>query len=838
MPAPAITRSSALRLTSTALLAAFGVQPVFAEGQSVTTHFDIPAQSLNQALLAFGRQSGWQLLYSTELVENLRSRPLKGEHSPEEGLKILLGDAPLEAVSTGSRAITLKPAKKALPPSGAAASDPRTSLPKVKVTGKADYGAHDPYSKAYAVINSSTANKTDTPIIETPMSIQVVPRAVMDDQQAISLKDSLQNVSGVQWSPVEGSLYESFVLRGFDGNASLARNGVRETNVATETANLQQVEVLKGPAAMLYGRIEPGGLVNRVTKQPLFIPYYSLQQQAGSFDNYRTTADATGPINGELAYRFNLAYQNTGSFRDFVNNERIFLAPTLTWRPSNQTELGLSFEYQHDNGRWDDGIPAAGNRPANTPISRYLGDPISNDKQDRELIDFHWSHQFNEDWQVNQRFVASLTHYDQFNVFPWSLLPDNTMNLGLWNAHTNRDVYSQNINLVGHFDSWGAKHTLLTGFDFYIFDQTGTIANPTTGPLADSTALQNLYNPIYGRFDPEPLRALPVNSWYSNAQEWYGVYLQDQIKLWDKLQFLLGGRYDWATMGSNSSPISAADAQTQTNRTAIQANKFSPRFGILYQPWQWMSIYGNYTESLGANNGRDITNTPLKPQEGRQFEIGAKNEFFDGRLTSTVAFFDIVKTNIQANSGLSPAQALAGFSSTIGEARSRGIEWDLAGQLTDNWSLIANYAWTDTRITRDGGQVLYDSAWNQVGFSPEGFVGNRLPLAPTHSANLWIKYEFTDEIFRGLSLGTGARIASQRQGNPANDFQLPGYVTWNAMVAYKHKVGGSTLTAQLNAYNILDHRYYAGTDQFDGAQRFNIIPAAPVNFMGSLRLEY
>ena len=811
------------------LLALTGV----ASADEAASHYRIPAQSLDSSLLRLAADSDLEILFTADQLHGKTSTPLDGTMTPRQALDQLLKGSGYTYHFVDNHTVTLDKAlvenKKAEP----------TVLKTVKVSADSIRDVTDDYNNtSYTRTNTTTATKTDTPIMQTPMSIQVVPRAVMDDQQVISLKDALQNVSGVQWSPVEGNLYENFVLRGFDANSSTLRNGIRESSFSAETANIAHIEVLKGPSAMLYGRVEPGGIINRVTKDPLFTPYYSVQQQFGSFSNYRNTVDATGPISSEVAYRFNMAYQNNKSYRDFVGNERIFLAPSVTWKPSTQTELGLTLEYQYDNGRWDDGIPALGNRPANVPISRYLGDPISNDKQERELIDFHWSHQFNKDWKINQRFVTSLATYDQFNIFPWSLNSDNTMNLGLWNSHAERNTYSQNINLVDNIEGWGAKHTILTGFDFYTFDAPGAVGNPTTGPLADGTALQNLYNPIYGQFNATVLHGLPANSYGTNNQTWYGIYLQDQIQLWEKLHFLLGGRYDWATIGTSYGLASASEASVAANNTAINADKFSPRFGILYQPWSWMSVYGNYTESLGANNGRNLNNTPLKPQEGRGFEAGIKNEFLDGRISSTLAYFDINKTNIQAASA-DPVLALQGYSTAIGQARSRGLEYDFAGKMTDNWSFIANYAWTNTRILKDGGQYLYDSAWNTIGFNSNGYTGNRLPLAPLHSANLWLKYEFTDSIMKGFSIGSGTRIASQSQGDPANDFQLPGYVTWNAMAAYKHKLqGGATVSAQINAYNLLDKRYYFGTDQVDGAQRFNIIPAAPVNVMGSIRLEY
>jgi len=312
--------------------------------------YHISSGTLSHALTQFASSSGILLSADAKLTDGKNCAGLNGEYTAEEAFEKLLAGSGLTHIFTDRNTVTLKIQKK----------DNRIqtntqSLPTVKVLGKTVYDLTNPYNTAYNRPNASTATKTDTPIMETPMSIQVVPRAVMDDQQVISIKDALQNVSGVQWSPVEGNLYENFILRGFDANSSTARNGIREEAFSAETANLDRIEVLKGPAAMLYGRVEPGGLINRVTKQALFTPYYSVQQQAGSFENYRTTLDATAPINSQLAYRFNLAYQNNNSYRDFVGNERIFLAPSLTWKPTDRTELGLTLEYQKDNGRWDDG---------------------------------------------------------------------------------------------------------------------------------------------------------------------------------------------------------------------------------------------------------------------------------------------------------------------------------------------------------------------------------------------------------------------------------------------------------------------------------------------------
>lgn len=787
-----------LRITILALLA----NPVYADKQAHT--FNIPPQPLGQALQTLAEQSGSQMLYAEHSTAGKTSPPLKGTFSTDKAAQLLLADSGLAANVADNGTVTVKPSQ--------ANKTSINTLAQMNVVDKYVYDATDPYNKNYAVPNSTTATKTDTPIMETPVSIQVIPRKVMDDQQTISVGDALKNVSGVQ--PGAYTFYDNFMIRGFEAGQTTYRNGLRQYTVTNlETANLNQVEVLKGPASILFGRVEPGGLVNLVTKRALETPYYSVQQQFGSYSLFRTTVDATGPIlkDNSLLYRMNIAYKDNKTFRDFSRQEHIFIAPSLTWRPTDKFETNLDIEYQND--KWvedgsDNGIPALGNRPAPIPISRYLGDGHFNKEnpntQEKVLLDFDWSYKFNDDWKLKNRFQYTDIQYHQSILWSDGLNDDNvTINRGLWHTPIHRIGYTTNLDLTGKFDTGFAHHDVLVGFDL---NRHNTKAGGGFSDYDPAVTSIDIYNPVYG-LDLSSI--IDTKNYYQNIQDnWYGLYFQDQITLWDKLHILGGGRQDWAEDGSGISSISHEDILMTNTRNSF----FSPRVGILYQPWRWLSVYGNYVESFGNSNGRSSTGKPFSPETAKQYEAGIKTEFFDGRLNSTVAFYNLTKNNILTQDPDNPL-----FSIAIGKARSRGVEFDITGQVTENISLIGSYAYTDTKILQDN----------------SGNEGNKLAAVPLNSGSLWGKYEFTTGAMRGLDFGTGVYVRSQRQGDNANTFQLPGYARWDASVGYGFNYGKSKITTQLNVYNLLDKTYYDHS-----SNRGNIRAGDPLTLLGSVRIEF
>ena len=760
-------------------------------------HFDIPAQPLADAINAFISSSDWQVGYPAELAKNCLSSNLNGNYTPQQALHILLQGTGLNYRMTGENKATLEKVAVSEPQSA-------TTMPAVTVTGKAVYDSTDPYNPDYNRTSASTATKTDTPIMETPFSVQIVPKQVLQDQQAIRLKDALKNVSGVMPGGEQGRSDE-FIIRGFRNN-TIYRNGVlspmltqRIGNNRRETANLESVEVLKGPGSILYGRAEPGGIMNVVTKQPLANPYYSLQQQFGSFDFYRTTLDATGPITNDdtLLYRFNLAYQDSKSFREFVGDERVFVAPVLRWNIDPRTQVTFEFEYLKDDFSLEPGIPNIGNRPAPLPRERNLSEPYTKRSNEFMLASVNWSHEFNDNWTLRHRFSYENLESQQTGVFFLSnVAPNGTINRRFFVDNFPSQRYFNNVDLTGKFETFGLKHTLLLGGDYFRADDLIT-------QIGVAAPAINIYNPVHS-----PLPPLPAPTFGDKTTAWYGLFLQDQIELPFNFHVLAGLRYDNATVDNNL-----------LNRTVSDDDRVSPRGGLLWRPLHWLSLYGSYTENFGPSNSEFRTDGKiLPPQTAQQWETGVKTEFWDGRLSATLAYFDLTKQNLPVFDPLNPLVPKA-----AGEAESRGLEFDLSGEILPGWRIIGAYSYLPfAKITND-----VDATGGP------GNTGKRLVLDPRNFGSLWNTYEFQTGDLQGLKLGAGVTAVGQRQGDTANTYQLPGYATVNLMTSYSMSINSAKLTAQLNVDNLLDKHYFASSNT--GNQIFF---GAPRTFMGSIRMEY
>jgi iron complex outermembrane receptor protein len=782
-----------------------------------TIQFSIPAQSLSSALTRFSAETRLQVLYEGDVADKLQASALNGAYTPEQALEKLLGGTGLKYRYSNDKTITLEA------PSSQNQSNALT-LKTMTVVGKAGYDDNDPYNPSYNRANASTATKTDTPIMETPLNIQVLPKAVLDDQQAIKLDKAVKLVSGVTTGQGTGGLSDQITIRGFF-NYNYFRNGMRiDTDGGADgtraMANVQSIEVLKGPAAMLYGQVEPGGMVNVVTKKPLDTAYYSLQQQFGSFDFYRTSIDATGPVadNKDLLYRMNVSYENSGSFRELVDYEKVFVAPVLQWNISPQTQVMLEMEYRHENNDYDvhsrpliiDGRTADGTwinpRLADIPRERNLMERNPNPVEDK-FIGLNVSHKFNDDWAITEQLGIDLLDRERTAMLPQALRADQrTLDRQLLTSDFfTRNNYYTMTNLTGHFDTWGLKHTLLIGGDFYRQDRNSVGYSSTVRSPID------IYNPVHTGLPPTN-PATRASQSFKNTTDFYGVYAQDQIKLPYNVHVLGGLRYQ-----------NVEQYDEIAKRVGQKADDVTPQVGLLWQPMKWLSLYGNYVENFGATNGTGQGGTFLPPQTAQQWEVGFKTAFFDDRLSSTIAYYNLTKQNMPTTD---PANPL--FSIATGEAQSRGVEADVRGEILPGWNAIATYAYTETEVLKENNPNLIQP-------------GDRLRGIPDHTSTVWTTYDFQKDYLRGFKVGAGVELYSSRKATfNRQQFDFAGYGVVDLLASYTRKVAKTNVTLQLNVNNLLDKEY-----THDGF----ILSSAPTNqvratwgtprtLMGSVKVEF
>ncbi|AFY33148.1 TonB-dependent siderophore receptor [Calothrix sp. PCC 7507] len=681
------------------------------------------------------------------------------------------------------------------PPREGEESKPDESIELV-VTGEQD---------GYRVPNATVGTRTDTPILDIPQSIQVIPQQVLKDQQIIRVDDALRNVSGVvgNFAPFGNS--EALTLRGFVSdsytNLAVVRDGFRtyDNSSVQETANLERIEVLKGPASVLYGQNDPGGLINLVTKQPLSSPFYSFQVQAGSFGLVRPSFDFSGPLSkdGSVLYRLNAAYQREDGFRSFeTNTERYFAAPVLKWNLSDRTNLSFSLEYIKNQSPYDPGLIALGTGVINSPSDRVFNEPDDYIRTTSLNIGYNLEHKFSDNWTLRNAFRYADQDYQILATIPISFDESTGILNRIYAArqYLSQD-YSLQTNVVGKFTTGFIKHTLLAGADLAWFTNEDVYSNPD---FFNPTPL-DVFNPVYKNLPrPDLTKNAPPGTFDVNINR-VGGFVQDQLALGDDLILLLSLRFD------------GIDYRNTFESTSRYDSAWSPRVGFVYKPTDTVSVYASYARSFTLNFGQDINGDFLPPQTAEGLEVGVKAELFDKKLLATLAYFDITKQNVATADPVIPFVSVA-----TGEQRSRGLELDISGQILPGWNVIGFYAYTEAEVTQD----------NDIP------VGNRLPGAPQHSAGMWTTYEFPSGGLKGLGLGIGVNYVSNRFGDLQNSYEVGDYFLTNAAIFYKRdqwRIG-------LNFKNLFDAEYISSVG---GSSRITgIAPGSPFSVVGSISVEF
>ncbi|MEA5505971.1 TonB-dependent receptor [Halotia wernerae UHCC 0503] len=659
----------------------------------------------------------------------------------------------------------------------------------------------------YRVPNASTATRTDTPLRDIPQTIQVVPEKVIRDQKVTRLRDALLNVGGViQYGGFAGTS-DQIGIRGFSGGGLFggnilvdgfkdARGGIRET------ANVERIEVLKGPASVLYGGVEPGGVINLVTKQPLKDPYYNAELSLGSFYTFRPSIDFSGPLNPDraLSYRLNAVYENSDGFRDFNQNvQRFFVSPTLRWELGEATNLTFQFDYLNDERPFDRGFLAFGEGILDIPLERFLGEPDDVRRVEEIGLSYRLEHNFNDNWKIRNAFrYASSDDFD-YRAEPLSL--NETTGILSRNFRSNDDyqeTYTLQTDLVGKFATGSINHTLLFGVDLARATSGGTQKRLPAG----LTPSINVFNPVYNVIPRPGLEELTVvvrdNQ---DTSDGLGIFLQDQIALTDNFKLVVGGRLDIVDQNSKSFLDGSESNQYDT--------AFTPRLGIVYQPIEPISLYANYSQSFQPNFATRTDGSFLEPERGTQYEVGVKGEFLDGRLAATLAAYHITKSNIATTDPNDSESSIP-----IGEQRNQGIELNVAGEISPGWNVIASYSYIDAEITENN----------------DGLAGNRPPNVPFNTASLWTTYELQSGDLQGLGFGVGLFYIGDRQGDTENTYIIPSYLRTDVAIYYQR----DNWRAGINIQNLFNEKYFLGAN----FGRVAVEPGAPLTVIGSFSVTF
>lgn len=593
------------------------------------------------------------------------------------------------------------------------------------------------------------------------------------------------------------------IIRGFSQDG-VFRNGYRDGDRFTVTSpieTLEQVEVLKGPASVLFGQVEPGGIINIVTKQPLSEPYYKLAFEAGNYGFYQPNIDFSGPLNADKTalYRFIAGYRHSDSFVDFVNTDQVTISPSIALKLGDRTNLNLYYEYlSFYADPYTTSVPllSDGSFPSQDFYANY---PSQIFDYTNHRFGYTLNHEFSDNWQIRNGFSVLQSRTDRLDTLYTEVVDDRFLTgFEVYDTEYTTDTYSGQIDLLGKFKTGSVPHQLLLGFDFnrLVGNYRGDI---NTGGLPDLDIL----NPNYDVSSPA------VKQWfkfYSPTQS-YGIYIQDQIAIGDKLKLLVGGRYDWVTYEFET--LNYGLLGNTTDDPSQSDSAFSPRIGLVYQPSDTVSLYASYSRSFRQTTGFNRDSEAFKPTRGTQYEAGIKADFLDGRLSTTLAAYQIKKTNVTTTG---PNNTL--FSIQTGEQRSRGIELDIAGEILLGLKAIASYAYTNAEVIEDNPTK----------------VGNPLANVPENQASLWTTYEIQTGDLRGLGFGLGLFYVGERQGDLDNSFQLEDYFRTDAALYYRR----DGFKAAINIRNLFDTDYISASD---GGRTF-LQRGAPFTITGSIGWEF
>ena len=745
------------------------------EQQSAQFTFALAAKPLPQALSDFSRVTGISVIYTDEAPYGLSAPAVSGQMSATQALQRLLANSGFTFRQIDARTLALEP----VPTDGA------LNLGATTISGVGQ--TED--STSYQPPPTSSVMRSRALLLETPQTVNVVPAQVLRDQTPRNLDDALANISGITQANTLASTQDAVMLRGFgdNRNGSIMRDGMPVVQGRALNSTAERVEVLKGPSSLLYGIQDPGGVVNIVSKKPQLTQATSLTVRGSTFGDGKNGSggnlDTTGPIGDSgLAYRLIVDHEDEDYWRNFGTHRESLVAPSLAWY-GDSTKLLFAYEHREFLSPFDRGTAIdKSNHPLDIPATRRLDEPFNNMEGRSDLYRFEADHDLNDDWKAHFGYSWNRETYDASQVRVSAVNTDGTLTRkmdGTKGAITT-DRFAT-ASLEGKVNVLGMQHDLVFGLDdeYRKIYRADLIRQNSRGTF-------NYNNPVYGN-EVAGTTVSAADSAQTDLLRSDSLFFQDAIHLTDQWILVGGGRFqEYDQYAGKGRPF---HANTDSN-----GQKFVPRAGLVYRYTDQLSFYGSYTESFKPNSsiaqlagGSVVLDGSIAPEEAKSWELGAKLDI-PGRITASAALFDITKRNVLVTT----ATASETVTSVAGEVHSQGLELDLTGQLTDQWSLIGSYAYTDAEVTKD-----------------TQYKGKQLQNVAKNTGSLSAVYDF-GTIVGGdqLRVGAGARYVGERAGNAVNDFDLPSYTVADAFATYDTQLDGQRVKFQLNVKNLFDRTYY------------------------------